>query len=63
MRAALAALLIFLFVAVITGTLAFPTHDELILVISSASLLAISWLYSRERKSIKVEKKEVKKKK
>ena len=63
MRAALAALIIFLFMAIITGTLAFPTHDELILVISSASLLVISWIYSREKKSVKIEKKEVKKKK
>jgi len=63
MRAALAALIIFLFMAIITGSLAFPTHDELILVISSASLLVISWIYSREKKSVKIEKKEVKKKK
>lgn len=62
MRAALAALIIFLFMAIITGTLAFPTHDELILVISSASLLVISWIYSREKKAVKIEKKEVKKK-
>ena len=63
MRVAIVALLIFLFIAVISGTLTFPTHDELILIISSASVLVISWIYSREKRSIKGEKKEVKKKK
>ena len=50
MLAALIGLLIFLFVATISGTLAMPSQDELLLLLSSAGFLVFTFLYTRERR-------------
>lgn len=58
MRTALAALLILLLIAVLTGTLKFPTQDELILLLSSSVILVFAWIRSREKRAEKGENKE-----
>ncbi len=50
MLAALIGFLIFLFVALLFGTITPPTKDELLLLLSSFSFLVITWLYTRERR-------------
>ena len=59
----LVGLLILLVVSIIYGTLAFPTQDDLILVLSSSMLLVMAWLYRREKRTISEEKKDVKEEK
>jgi len=56
MRVPIAALLIILFLAAVTGTLTYPTRDDLILLLGSLSLVFISWIYTREKRSLKEEK-------
>ena len=41
--------LILLFVALIFGTITYPTQDELVLILSSLVLLVFAWLYKREK--------------
>lgn len=55
--------LILLFMAIIYGTITFPTQDELILILSSSMLLFIAWFYRREKRTLKGEKEEVKEEK
>ena len=49
MLAAAVALLIFIVVGFVSGTITMPTQDELILLGSSVVLLIFSYLKSRER--------------
>lgn len=50
MRTALVALIIFLLVSAAYGTLKPPTTEDLMLLIASGSLLALSWLYKESKK-------------
>lgn len=51
MIAAAVALLIFILVSLVSGTITMPTQDEVILLGSSVVLLIFSYLKSRERLS------------
>ena len=53
MRIAIIAFLFFIVIALISGTVTFPTRDELVLVFASISLLIVSWLYKREEQTHK----------
>jgi len=57
MRMAIVAFLFFIVIALLSGTITFPTRDEFVLVFASISLLVVSWLYKREEQANK-EKKE-----
>lgn len=59
----LVGLLILLVVSIIYGTIAFPTQDDLILVLSSSMLLVMAWFIRREKRTISEEKKDVKEEK
>lgn len=48
----LIALIIFIIVAVISGTIKAPTGDDLSLLIAASSLLVIAWFKRREKKDI-----------
>ncbi|MEM2894330.1 MAG: hypothetical protein QW486_09375 [Candidatus Bathyarchaeia archaeon] len=63
MRTALIALTIFLLVSAVYGTLKPPTIEDLMLLISSGSLLVLSWLYKESKKYDEKKNSEEKKKK
>lgn len=46
----LIALIIFIIVAVISGTIKAPTGDDITLLIAASSLLVIAWFKRREKK-------------
>ena len=58
MRIAIVAFLFFILIALLSGTVTFPTRDEFILVFASVSLLFVSWLYKREERALKEKKDE-----
>ena len=58
MRIAIVAFLFFIVIALLSGTVTFPTRDEFILVFASLSLLIVSWLYKREERALKEKKDE-----
>jgi len=43
------AVLILFFVALVSGTLVYPTQDDVVLLLSSAGILAVAWMYRRQR--------------
>ena len=61
MRAAIAATLFFIVIAIISGTLTFPSQEDLILILSSMILLIVSWFYVKEKRSDKEDNKSTKK--
>lgn len=46
----LIALIIFIIIAVISGTIKTPTGDDITLLIAASSLLVIAWFKRREKK-------------
>lgn len=46
----LIALIIFIIIAVISGTIKTPTGDDITLLIAASSLLVIAWFKKREKK-------------
>jgi uncharacterized membrane protein YdjX (TVP38/TMEM64 family) len=58
MLAAFVGLLILFIVSIAFGTLASPSQDELLLILSSSMLVVMAWLYKREKRTISEEKDE-----
>ncbi len=58
MLVAVVALLFFLLIALLSGTITLPTKDEILLLISSFGLLIFSWIRMRERRAEQMSPKE-----
>jgi len=55
MKVSLIGLLIFVLLAVVFGSIAFPSLDELTLLLSSSMFLLIAWMYKKDRDALKEE--------
>jgi hypothetical protein len=53
MWVAVAALIFFLFIALLSGTITKPTTDDILLLVSSAGLLLFSYVRMKERRAEK----------
>jgi positive regulator of sigma E activity len=61
MRVAFMALIFFILILIISGSMTYPNQEDLILMFSSFSILVMSWLYVKEtKKDQEKEKNEVK---
>jgi len=63
MRVALVGLLIILIMSILTGNMTYPGKDDRILLLSSFSIMAMVWLYKRERRTPNGAEKKTKKEK
>jgi len=63
MRVALVGLLIIIIMSILTGTMAYPGKDDRILLLSTFSIMAMAWLWKRERRTPNGAEKETEKKK
>lgn len=57
MKVAFIALIFFIIIVIITGSMTYPNQDDLVLMFSSFSILIMSWLFMRETNDTKKEKK------
>ena len=59
----MAATIFFFIMVIISGALTLPTYEDLTLVLSSFLILIMSWLYTKDKRTSKAEKKNEKDKK
>jgi positive regulator of sigma E activity len=57
MRVGFVALIFFIIILIITGSMTYPNEEDLVLMFSTFSILVMSWLFVRETKGTKKEKK------